>query len=360
MIGIVGYGAWIPYLRLDVKEINQIWGNCRLDLVVNKQQLSERAVLQPNEDSITMAVAATRRALKHANKGRSGDVGAIYFGTCTNPYDTRASVTLIEEALDLNGGVFSGDIQFGGKSGTTAMQMCMAMIKAGYAKQAICIGSDTINRHTAPGRVYEYAASAGAAAFVLGEDDVIAEIKGTASHSSDLSDFFRLEGDRYINDNGPGGKIYPEFEIGMADHIVKASEKLLSQAGMHAEDFDYAVFQQPYGSIPAVLGERLGFTPEQVRPGVISNEIGDCGSASALLGLEHVLDTAKAGQKIFLASYGFGAGADAFILETTPLIETKRSAVTIRRLLDRKDVVCYANAIRYEYKYAQEPGPLYL
>lgn len=360
MIGIVGYGAWIPFLRIKVEDINQVWGNCPLHRVKNVQKLTERAVLQPNEDTVTLAVGATRRAIEHANNGDKAKIKAVFLGTCTNPYDTRASVTLIEEALDLNKSSFSADIQFGGKSGTTAMQIGYALIKAGMVEQAVGIGSDTINRHTCPGRLYEYAASAGAVALVLGKDDVIVEIKGTSSYASDLSDFFRLEGERYINDIGSGGKIYPAFEAGMVDHIVGASNSLLQEMNTKPSDYDYVVFQQPYGAIPYILGERLGFTNEQIEPGVVSNEIGDCGSASSLLGLANVLDKAKAGQKIFLTSYGFGAGADAFSLETTPLIEKKRPKLTIRQLLDNKSMINYAKAVRNEYKYGQETGPLYL
>ena len=105
----------------------------------------------------------------------------------------------------------------------------------------------------------EYAASAGAVALVLGNDEVIAEIVATASYASDLSDFFRVEGDRYIQDIGDGGKLYPAFEVGMVEHISHAAQALMRQLGLTPRDYDYAVFQQPYGAIPYVLGERLGF-----------------------------------------------------------------------------------------------------
>ena len=127
------------------------------------------------------------------------------------------------------------------------------------AELALAIGADTINRHTCPGRMAEYAGSAGAVAVVLGTENVIAEIRGTASYASDLSDSFRVEGERYIQDIGDGGKLYPAFEVGMVEHVTKAAEALSAKVGVTAADYDYAVFQQPYGVIPHVLGERLGF-----------------------------------------------------------------------------------------------------
>lgn len=358
MIGIVSYGGWIPFLRLKVEDIEEVWANTAISKIKEGRKLSERTVLQPNEDSNTMAVGAARRAIEMAG-GSVNDIDAVFLGTCTNPYDTRASVTVTQEALGIKKEVISSDLQFGGKSGTTAMQLGYGLVKAGMAKQTLAIGSDTINRHTAPGHIHEYAASAGAMAVILGTEKVIAEIKGTASYSSDLSDFFRIEGDRYIQDNSFCGQPYPEFEIGMMAHVSGASDKLLAQLGMKPNDFDYAVFQQPYGSIPYILAERLGFTPEQTKPAVVSDRIGDCGSASAMLGLANVLDSARPGEKIFMCSYGFGAGADAFALEVTPEILNVKPKKTVEDLIAYKRVVNYADAIRYEYKYMQEMHPFY-
>lgn len=359
MVGIAGYGAWVPFMRVRVEEINRVWRNAPLSRIKNVLKLEERAVLQPNEDSITLGVGAAERAIEHSGIERSA-INAVFFGTCTNPYDSRPSVTVIQEALGLAGPLFSGDIQFAGKSGTTAMQVCMGLISGGMARYALAIGADTINRHTCPGRFAEYAASAGAAAFVLGKDQLIAEITATASYATDLSDFFRVEGERYIQDIGDGGKLYPAFEVGLVDHVVKAARELLDKMGTGPDAYDYVVFQQPYGAIPYVLAQRLGFTEEQVRPGVVSTQIGDCGAASSLLGLINVLDTARAGQRILLVSYGFGAGADAFDITTTPLIESKRPKLTAAQLLANKMLVDYATACRLEYKYAQDLSPLYM
>lgn len=358
MTGIVSYGEWIPFLRLPVERIWDVWKNTSIAKITDKYKLTERTVLQPNEDSNTMAVAAASRAIS-AMGGEVKNIDAAFLGTCTNPYDTRASVTVMQEALGLKKQIISSDLQFGGKSGTTAMQIGLALIQSGMARQVLAVGSDTINRHTAPGFLHEYAASAGAVAMVLGSEKVIAEIKGTASWSSEVTDFFRIEGDRYIQDNGVGGQPYPEFEIGMMAHVKGASEALLTQLGCKPEDFQYAIFQQPYGNISYIVGERLGFTEAQVAPGVVSNRIGDCGSASAMIGLAQVLDHAKPGDKIFFSAYGFGAGADAFVLEVTDEIRNYKPKKTVDDLIAYKRVVDYAESIRNEYKYMQELQPYY-
>lgn len=359
MAGITGYGAAIPYNRIGVEEIHRVWRNTSLDRIKNVLKVNERAVLQPSEDTITLAVEAARRAVEHAGVRAEG-IDALFLGTGTNPYDSRPAATVLSQALGTGPRFLGGDVQFSGKSGSTAVQICLGLVNSRMAKLGLAVGADTINRHTSPGRFYEYTASAGAAAFVVGAAEPLAEIVGTASYASDLSDFFRVEGERYIQNIGVGGELYPAWEIGFVDHVRGAVEALWKETGHQPRDYRYAVFQQPFGFAPFTIGERLGFSREQVEPGVIAPAIGDCGAASALLGLVHVLDGARPGERILVATYGFGAGSDALSLEVTPVIEGKRPAVPLARLLERKCLVDYATACRLEYKFLQDDSPLYI
>jgi len=357
--GIIGYGAFVPYTRIRVEEIQKIWRNIPLERVQNALKVRERAVLQPNEDTNTLAIASAREAIKHARIDR-GEIGALFLGTGTNPYDSKPSSTIIAEAVGTSANLMCGDVQFSGKSGSTAIQICMGLVNSGMVKLGLAVGADTINRHTCPGRVYEYTASAGAASFLIGRENTIAEILGTRSCATDLSDFFRVEGDRYIQSTGEGGELYPAWEVGFMDHVANASQSLMEELKHKPEDYTFAVFQQPYGFVPYAVGDRLGFKKEQIEPGANSMVIGDCGAASALLGLIQVLDRARKGDKIFVASYGFGAGSDAISLEATPLIEERRPSHSLESILNEKRLVDYATACRLEYKYAQDLSPLYV
>ena len=359
MSGILGYGAFVPYTRISVEEIQKVWRNIPLERLQNVLKVKERAVLQPNEDTNTLAIASARESIRNAGIDR-GQIGALFFGTGTNPYDSKPSSTVIAEAIGISSNLMCGDVQFSGKSGSTAIQICMGLVDSGMVKMALAVGADTINRHTCPGRVYEYTASAGAAAFLIGKEHTIAEILGTRSCASDLSDFFRVEGDRYIQSTGEGGELYPAWEVGFMDHVTNASQSLMQDLKHKPEDYTFAVFQQPYGFVPFAVGERLGFTKEQIEPGAISINIGDCGAASALLGLIQVLDKAKKGDKILVVAYGFGAGSDAISLEATPLIEERRPSLFLEKILNEKTMVDYATACRLEYKYAQDLSPLYV
>ena len=189
-------------------------------------------------------------------------------------------------------------------------------------------------------------------ALILGNENVIAEIEGTTSYSTDFSDFFRLDGERYIRMSDQN--IPALLDVGMIEHSATAVKALLRTLGAGPEEYDYAIFQAPYGFVPSTIGRAVGFGQHQIDPGLIAPKIGDCGAATSLLSLGSVLDIALPGQRILVSAYGFGAGADAFSLKVTPSIEQVRGKVpTVRALLEDKKMVDYATAAKFEYKYVR-------
>lgn len=354
-VGIVSYGIALPKRRLAVDEIIDLWKNSALDLIKERQGVKERGVLGFDEDGNTYAIAASKEALKR--RGRPEDIDILYYGTCTNPYDSRPSGTIVAEALDLDYFTRVMDIQFSTKSGTTAMISAAGNVAAGWSKNAFVIGADTINRHTAPGDLLEPYASAGAGALILGSENLIAEIDAAESHSYDLSDGFRVEGERYIRSGMLLGSA--KNEVGLYAQTVAAAKRLMEKEGTTASDYTYGVFQQNTPSTAYGIGRKLGFTKEQVRPSIYADVVGDTGSASVLIGLAKILDRAKAGDKILLVSYGFGSGADAISLTVTTEIEDGREKVkTVEKILANKTMVDYKTAMKMEYKYIRHSYPL--
>ncbi len=355
--GIVSYGIALPRRRLAVDEIVDLWKNTALDLIKDKQGVKERGVLGFDEDGNTFSVVAAKDALEGSVLSENVDV--LYYGTCTNPYDSRPSSTILAEALDLDYYTKTADIQFSTKSGTTAMINATGMVASDLGKNALVIGADTINRHTAPGDLLEPYASAGAAAFILGKEKVIADIDGMESHSYDLSDGFRVEGERYIRSGMLLGSA--KNEVGLYTQTVAAGTRLMERLGMNAADYTYGVFQQNTPSTAFGIGKKLGFTKEQVEPGIYSDMIGDTGSASALIGLAKVLEQAKTGDKILMVSYGFGSGADAISLTVTgenEIYQKNAKKLTVEKAVSNKTMLDYKEAMKAEYKYIRHSYPL--
>lgn len=352
--GITSYGVSVPYRRLPVKATLDVWLTTSPDLIINGLGVSERGVLGFDQDSNTFAIDAIKAALEKNESTQ--DSKLLLYGTATNPYDSRPSSTIIAEATDINYSALSADLQFGGKSGTTALILAAGMVAAGLTESAFAVAADTMNRHTAPGDMTEPYAGAGAGALALGCENVIATIDGYESFSTDLSDNFRVEGERYIKSGMLLGQA--KNDIGINEHTLHAGKALMEKLGTTPEDYTYCVAQQTTPREAQKIGTRLGFTADQTKACLFAETIGDTGAASTFIGLAKVLDTAKPGDKIFLVAYGYGAGADAIALTVTENIASvQNKGKTVSALVANKQIVDYGTASKYEYKYIRHSFP---
>jgi hydroxymethylglutaryl-CoA synthase len=208
------------------------------------------------------------------------------------------------------------------------MFIALQLVKSGAVKYALAIGADT--SQGAPGDALEYSASAGAAAFIMGKENLVAELVDTHAYMTDTPDFWRRE-----------HAIYPEHggrftgEPAYKKHITGAVEAILDKTGMKPSDFNYMVFHQPNGKFPVQVAKALGFKEPQYRYGLLTPTLGNTYSGSSPLGLAATLDEAKPDELVLLVSYGSGAGSDAFIFRTTDNLPGIRDlAPRVRTQLD--------------------------
>ena len=343
MAGIIGYGAYIPRNRIKVEEIAKVWG---ADAPSYKKglMLEEKSVPSPDQDTITMAVEASKRALKRAGIDPR-EIGAVYVGSESHPYAVKPSGTVLAEALNATPDVHTADFEFACKAGTEAMFVALSLVQAGAVKFGLAVGADT--SQGAPGDALEYSAAAGAAAFLFGKDPLVAEALETYSYTTDMPDFWRREYQYYPQHGGrfTGDPAY--FK-----HITGAAEGIMAKAKMKPSDFNYVIFHQPIGKFPFRVGEMLGFEKKQIEPGWLVSKLGNTYSGSSPLGLTATLDISKPGDMILIVSYGSGAGSDAFIFKVTERIEEVRDlAPKTTYLLDNnKNYLEYGVYAKYRRK----------
>ena len=317
----------MPVYRIKAAEVARVWGSGE------EEPVKEKSVPGLDEDSLTMAYEAAREALEMAGVERS-EVGAVLVGSESPPYAVKPSATVIAEALGVTPRVVAIDMEFACKAGTTAMILAAGLVASGAIKHGLAIGTD--NAQARPGDELEYTAGAGAAAYLLSSDGgrLLAVIEHAYSYVTDTSDFWRREGERYPRHAYRFTGVPAYF-----GHIIGAAKGLMEETGLKPSDFDYVVFHQPNVKFPLRAAQMLGFKLEQVRVGLLSNEIGNTYAASSLIGLARILDAAKPGQRILVVSFGSGAGSDAVSLVTTENVGRKRSS--LERLLSRKVYVDY-------------------
>ena len=353
--GILSYGVAVPKYRIEAQEIWQVWKNLSPSFF-DMLSIGERGVLAPEEDTLTLAVSAAKMALERSGVSVE-KIGAVFLGSGTSPYATKAAATVLVDALGLPANALTTDIQCADKSGSTALWLAAGMIEAGLIENALVIGADTINRHVQPGMVLEYVASAGAVAFILGKESPIAVLEALATHAHDQNDYFRVEGERFIQ---AGAGFYGWVaNWGLLDHILPAGQALFTKLNLTPADFSKFAVPQKTGVRALMTMGKLELDVMQVLPYVLTSQIGDCGAAGVLLSLAHILDFAEAGERIGVIDYGAGAGCDAWSLVCTPLIDERRPACDqVIQLLEDKILVDYATMLKYEQKLLQSPHRL--
>jgi len=343
MVGIVGYGAYIPRHRIKVEEIAKVWG---ADAPSYKKglMLEQKSVPTPDVDTITLSVEAARNALKRA-KISGKEIGAVYVGSESHPYAVKPSGTVVAEAIGAVPDCHCADFEFACKAGSEAMFVCLGLVKSGYIKYGLAIGGDT--SQGAPGDALEYSASAGAAAFIMGSKNLVAEAVDTYSFMTDTPDFWRREHEFYPQ-HGSRFTGEPAF----FKHVMGAAQGMMKRVKMTPKDFDYVVFHQPNGKFPMRVGEMLGFTKEQIIPGWLTPRLGNTYSGASPIGLTSTLDISKPGNMILMVSYGSGAGSDAFVWKVTDRIDEVRDlAVHTTKLLDENiTFVDYGTYAKYRGK----------
>lgn len=308
--GIVGYGFYSSRFRIKEKDI-------------------VRAVPFIDEDSVTAAVEAGKLALIHSGVD-SSLVGKIYVGSESNPYAVKPIASKVAQVLKLGEededdvqGVDAVDTEFACKAATSVFKDAASLVS--YSKSniqnAMVIGTDNSQAapRDSPGGELDLFVGYGAAAYIFGRHDLIAEIEGWYSCTSDTPDFWRRDGEPYPMHGGrfTGDPAY--FK-----HVRKAAKKLMERLRLQPQDISYFVAHQPNAQFPARIAKELGFKEEQYLPSLQILKFGNTYSGASPVGLAAILDIAKPDERVLVVSYGSGAGSDAYSFVTTNQILDKR------------------------------------
>ncbi len=340
--GIVSYGAYIPRYRIKIEEIARVWGD-NANSIMDGLMVFEKSVPDMDEDTITIAVEAARYAVKRGNVNPER-IEAVFTGSESHPYAVKPTSTVVAEAIGATPNLTAADFEFACKAGTAAVQACIGMADSGMIDLGLAIGSDV--SQGAPGDALEYTAAAGGVAYIIGKNDLIAKIESTYSFTTDTPDFWRREGMPYPEH---GGRF--TGEPGYFKHVTSAASGLMESMGTKPSDYNYAIFHQPNGKFPTKVAKMLGFSGEQIKPGLVVSRLGNTYSGSCMMGLAATLDIAKPGDRIFVTAFGSGAGGDAFSISVTDRIdETRNGAPSVEELLANPTYINYATYAKHKGK----------
>lgn len=310
-VGITGYGVYIPKYRIDRAIIGKAWSG---------RGRGENAVACSDEDIITMAAEAALNAVTHAGIDSAVDINALYFGTGSALDFEHSSLGIIGEVLRARNEIDIADFTASPRAGFAALKACQDGVAAGRIGNGLVMASE--ERAAAAGSPEEMNCGDGAAAFMLGSNDVIAEIEAIYSHATNFIDRWRDADSQYVKE------YEPRFtrDYGYKQHIMEAANGLFEKLQTGIGDFSHVVLQQPNPGMVKGVAKSLGVSAEQLAVGNLVGDLGDLGAASVFVGLASILDQAEPGQRILAISYGSGA-SDAVALRVTDAITENRDRV---------------------------------
>ena len=330
--GILSYGAYLPYRRLDRSEIRAVAGG--------GGGSGTRTVASYDEDSTTMGVAAARAALDASPE--SVRPKSLWFATVSPPYLDKTNATAIHAALRLDAATPAFDVNGAVRSAVGALR---AGLDSGVP--ALVVAGDI--RTGLPGSVDEAAGGDAASALLVGssdDGDLLAEVVGAGSATEEFLDRWRTPGDSR-------SKLWEE-RFGEGRYValgLAAWDDALKDAGLVDDQVDRVVIATSHARAATTLGKRLGLGDRLAA--APDSTVGFTGAAQPGLLLAHALDDATAGQTLALVV--LADGADVVVLRTTEALAAGRPARTVADQIAAGGAVPYGKVLAWRGHLPVEP-----
>jgi 3-hydroxy-3-methylglutaryl CoA synthase/uncharacterized OB-fold protein len=333
MAGIVSYGSYIPYRRLKRAAIAAMLGV--------PAARGERAVASFDEDSGSMAVEALRDALKSA----PGAVpGILLFATTTPPYAEKLNAAIVGAATQMPAEIRAADLTGSTRAGLSALlQAADAAQGGGYA--AVTMADARLG---APEGKLEQQSGDGAAAFILGNQGVLAEIEASASFTREFLDNWRGPAERFAHSWEERFALTQAY----APLFQKAVSTVLEKAGVKPGDLARVILDAPNPRAAEEFARAAKIEPVKIAD-TFALTVGQAGAAHPGLMLTAALPSCKPGDRILLA--GVADGADAILLRVTPAAAAFRPTHSVGRMVESKGDVTYANYLKWREILPTEP-----
>lgn len=321
-VGIMGFGAYVPRLRVDRAEI--VNAHRWLTPGLAPYARSERSACGFDEDTVTLAVEAGRDCIVDIDRSV---ISSLYLASTTAPFADRLNAGIVAGALQLKDSVRAQDTSGSLRAGTTALLAALDSARVGQSN-ALCIAAE--RRKAAVGTIQELTTGHASASLLVGSGPGIARLIGSASLTVDFVDHFRAWGgdfdysweQRWVRDEGYL-KLVPELVA-----------RLLAEAEVKVDDVDHFCVPVLQDRTDAAIARIIGLPPEKVHDNLFAG-CGDSGTAHPLLMLIHALETAIPGEKILVV--GFGQGGDALLFEVTDeIVDYRRLGHGVTKWLKRR------------------------
>jgi 3-hydroxy-3-methylglutaryl CoA synthase len=290
MRGILAAAGYVPYRRLQRKEIRAVLGR--------GGGSDSRAVASFDEDTTTMAVEAGR------NLGPLGvRPASLWFATAEPAYLDKSSAATVHAALRLDTDTAALDVGGAIRSGVGALRAALE------SSGTILVVSSDI-RTGLPGSTDETNGGDAAAAALVGDGDVVAEYLGGASTTREFLERWRTPGDLRSKtwEDRFADAIYGQLADEAWNAALKVADvsdvDVLCVAGMH---------RRSAARVSARAATNVA----------LRDDVGDAGAAYAMLLLARALEQTPPDK--IVALIGLADGADVLLFRTVKAPAPRRT-----------------------------------
>jgi 3-oxoacyl-[acyl-carrier-protein] synthase III len=303
---IIGTGSALPARRVTNAELAETVDTSD-EWIVERTGIRARHIAGDGETTATLAAAAARNALDAAGLDASA-IDLIVLATATPDQTFPASATKVQAMLGINDCV-AFDVAAVCSGFLYALSVAESMIRAGSAKTALVIGSETFSRildWEDRGTCVLFGDGAGAIVLSGVEDErgvLAARLHADGRHNQLL----------YV-DGGPSttgtvGKVRMEGPAVFKHAVTNLANVLtetLAAAGLTAADVDWVVPHQANARILDATARKLGLDPAKVV--VTVDQHANTSAASVPLALDVAVRDGriKTGDLVVLEAMGGG------------------------------------------------------
>jgi 3-hydroxy-3-methylglutaryl CoA synthase/uncharacterized OB-fold protein len=333
MRGIISWGAYLPYRRLDRGTIAAVAGQ--------GGGKGTRTVASFDEDPLTLAVEAGRVALRAVPAAHPRQ---LLFGTVSPAYADKTNATVVHAALRLDDDAAAFDL---GLSPRSAMGGILLAIAGGSS--TLVTAADI--RTGLPGSAEEANGGDAGAAVLIGDDSpdapVLAEVLGTASVTAEFVERWRTPGEHRT-------KVWDDkfSEVTYTPLGQRAWKEALAKAGVEASSVDLVAVSAPSARVGGALGAKLGAAKVVDTLGAT---VGITGAAQPLLVLATLLEQAVAEGASTIALVSLADGADAVVLRLTPAAAGFRTSKPVAAQVTAGAPIAYGKFLAWRGMITIEP-----
>lgn len=329
MAVLTSYGAYVPQYRAPLGEIQKFYGR--------PGRPRSRGLATPglDEDTLTMAYEAARRALK----GERG-LGAVIVATQAPPFGLRKVSQTLANALRLDDGAVHIDLG----ANATGLLDAFRISQTLDVGPTLVVATDHLIAYR--DRVADVLSAGAAAAFVIDprkKAEGIAELGPQARAAEEVFDVWML-----------GREQEPRFRL---EVLFDAYAKATSAATAGLEK----VTERPTGKYTSICPSqphpqvlrglaKLGVQPKQLENTQFVGDIGNVGAASSGLALCLGLDASRKGSTLLALAYG---GGEAVAQEIT--VTKKPKSAGTREMIEAGEPIGVGTYYRWTEGRQQQP-----